>query len=61
MSNPTYLSLPEAAARLGLAASTLRHQVRRKKLAAVRIGPYWYVTSGEVERYRHDNRKEKVA
>lgn len=56
-----YLTLPEAAAELGLAASTLRHQVRRKRLAAHKIGPYWYVTTGEVERYRHDVRKESAA
>jgi hypothetical protein len=57
MTAPQYLTLPAAAASLGLAQSTLRHQVRRKKLAAHKIGPHWYVTVGEVERYRIDHRR----
>ena len=57
MTSPTLVTLQEAADSLGLAASTLRHQVRNKKLTAHRIGSRWYVTVGEVERYRHDNRR----
>ena len=54
------LTIPEAADSLGRAASTLRRQVRRGKLTAHKIGRDWYVTIGEVERYRHDNRREDV-
>lgn len=58
---PRLLTIPEAADSLGRAASTLRRQVRRGKLTAHKIGRDWYVTIGEVERYRHDNRREDVA
>jgi excisionase family DNA binding protein len=57
----TFMTIPQAAASLGLAASTLRHQIRREKLAAHKIGRDWYVTVGEVERYRKDNKKETAA
>jgi hypothetical protein len=58
---PTLVTLPEAARSLGRADSTLRHQIRRRKLAAHKIGRDWYLTVGEVERYRRDNRKEPAA
>lgn len=55
---PTLVTIPEAAASLGVAASTLRHQIRKGKLAAVKVGPRtWYVTTGEVERYRADHKR----
>jgi excisionase family DNA binding protein len=52
------VTIPEAARSLGLAASTLRRQARRGKLAATKIGRDWYVTEGEVERYRLDHKRE---
>lgn len=51
------MSLPQAAASLGLAPSTLRHQIRNGKLAARRISRDWYLTPEEVERYRTENRR----
>jgi excisionase family DNA binding protein len=46
------LTLTEAAARLGVAASTLRHQVQVGRLQARLIGKTYVVTEREVERYR---------
>ena len=46
------LTLSEAAAQLGLAASTLRHQVQAGRLRARLIGKTYVVTAREVERYR---------
>jgi excisionase family DNA binding protein len=46
------LTLTEAADRLGVAASTLRHQVQAGRLRARLIGKTYVVTPREVERYR---------
>ncbi len=50
------LTLAEAAARLGLSASTLRHQVQSGRLRARLIGKTYVVTPREVERYRRQHR-----
>ena len=55
MATRTLVTIPEAAKSLDLAESTLRRQARLGKLAAHKIGRDWYVTVGEVERYRHDH------
>jgi excisionase family DNA binding protein len=57
----TFVTIPQAAESLGLAPSTLRRQARLGKLTAHKIGRDWYVTIGEVERYRRDNKKETAA
>lgn len=49
------LTLTEAAARLGLAASTLRNQVHNGRLRARLIGKTWVVSEREVERYRAES------
>jgi excisionase family DNA binding protein len=49
------LTLTDAAARLGLAASTLRHQVQAGRLRARLIGKTYVVTAREVERYRAEH------
>ena len=46
------LTLSEAAARLGVAASTLRHQVQAGRLCATLIGKTYVVTEDELDRYR---------
>jgi excisionase family DNA binding protein len=46
------LTLTGAAARLGVAASTLRHQVHAGRLRARLVGKTYVVTAREVERYR---------
>lgn len=46
------MTITEAAESLGLAASTLRHQIRNRKLRAHKMGKTWYVADAEVERYR---------
>ena len=48
------LTLTEAADQLGLAASTLRHQVQAGRLRARLIGKTYVVTRHEVERYRRE-------
>jgi excisionase family DNA binding protein len=46
------LTLTEAAGQLGLAASTLRHQVQTGRMRARLMGKTYVVTEREVERYR---------
>ena len=50
------MTIPEAAAVLGLAPSTLRHQIKNRKLKAHKMGRGWYVSPEEVARYRRENR-----
>ena len=56
-------SIPEAAKLLGLAPSTLRHQIKNGKLAARKVSRDWYVTTEEIERYRRDSlsRREQAS
>ena len=49
-------TLNEAAARLGVAASTLRVQIRKGKLHATKRGRDHWVTDGEIERYRRESK-----
>ena len=51
------LTLEQAAARLGLAASSLRWQIRNGKLRARKIGQIWTVSEREVERYATENKR----
>jgi len=53
----SHRTLPEAAIALGLKPSTLRHQIRNRKLKAHKMGRTWYVAAEEVERYRVENRR----
>ena len=46
------LTLAEAGNRLGLSASTLRHQVAAGRMRAQLVGKTYVVTEREVERYR---------
>jgi len=55
------MSLPEAAKSLGLAPSTLRHQIKNGKLTARKVSRDWYITSEEVERYRLEHRNGRAA
>lgn len=48
------LTLTEAADQLGLAASTLRHQVQAGRLRARLIGKTYVVSEREVARYRRE-------
>lgn len=50
------LTLAEAADRLGIAASTLRHQVKNGRLSARLAGKTWLVQPEEIERYRTQSR-----
>ena len=49
------LTLTEAADRLGLAASTLRHQVQAGRLRATLVGKTYVITEGELARYRAEH------
>jgi excisionase family DNA binding protein len=49
------LTLAEAAAQLGLAASTLRHQVQVGRLTATLYGKTYVVSEAELERYRRES------
>jgi excisionase family DNA binding protein len=48
-------SLAEAAALLGVAHSTLRHQAQTGALRATKVGKTYVVTDEEVERYRAES------
>jgi len=48
-------TLREAAAKLGVAPSTLRHQIRNGKFKARKVSRDWYVTEAEIERYRRES------
>ena len=50
-----YLTLAEAAAQLGLSPDTLRIQVNRGKLKAVKPARDWLVTQAEVDRYAREH------
>lgn len=56
-----FIDLAEAARRLGLAPSTLRHQIRNGRLRATKFGSAWVVTEREVERYRNEVRRDPWA
>ena len=49
------LTLAEAADRLGISATTLRHQAQAGRLAARLVGKTWVTTAAEVERYRRES------
>ena len=49
------MTLKQAAEALGLDPSGLRHQIKNGKLKAEKRGRDWWLTKGEVERYRRDN------
>ena len=51
------MTLPEAAASLGVTTATLRQQIANGKLRARKVGRDWSVTPGEVERYRRESRR----
>ena len=56
----TYVSLADAAKDLGVAPSTLRHQIRLQRFTAVKIGRGWFARPEAVEDYRI-NRKRVAA
>ena len=49
------LTLTEAADELGLAASTIRHQVQAGRLGATLIGKTYVITERELDRYRAEH------
>lgn len=49
------MTINEAAAALGLAASTLRVQIAHGRLRATKRGRDWWVTPAEIERYRRES------
>jgi len=51
------MTLPEAAAALGLRESTLRNQIRNGAMKAEKRGRDWWITPKEVERYREEHRR----
>jgi excisionase family DNA binding protein len=54
---PPPMTLPEAAAILGVTPDTLRQQIANGKLRARKVGRDWQVTPKEVERYRRESRR----
>jgi len=59
-----FVSLPDAARRLGVARGSLNHLVREGRLAAERVGPHWYVDpvvlDAFAQTYRPSNRRRTV-
>lgn len=54
------MTVTEAAARLGLSPSTLRVQIRNKKLRSTKRGRDHWITESEVERYRRDHATSSI-
>ncbi len=54
-------TLTQAAKSLGLAPSTLRHQIRLGRLSARKVSRDWYIQDDEVERYRREHRRPEAA
>lgn len=54
------ITLVDAAERLNLSPSTLRHQIRRGYFKAWKIGRDWVTTTGEVEKYRKNHAMDAV-
>ena len=52
------MTIREAAETLGLKQSTLRLQIKLRKLKAHKMGATWYVNPAEVERYARENRRQ---
>jgi excisionase family DNA binding protein len=46
------LTIKEVSSRLGRAPATLRAQIKRGSLTAVKRGRDWHIEEAEVERYR---------
>jgi excisionase family DNA binding protein len=56
----TTMTLPQAAVALGIRPDTLRAQVHRKRLIALKIGRDWLVDEEEVDRYRRESLRSKT-
>jgi excisionase family DNA binding protein len=54
------LTLVQAAKRLGVAPATLRAQIHRARLNAVKLGRDWFVEEDEIERYRRESQKKEA-
>lgn len=52
MSSEELLTLRQAAARVGLTDSALRHAIRRGRLPAVKLGRDWLVRPSDLDAYR---------
>lgn len=53
----TFVTLADAARSLEVAPSTLRHQIRLRRLTATKIGRGWFVTPDEIEVYRSKHKR----
>lgn len=49
------MTTQEAAAALGVAASTIQHQIAKGRLLATKHGRDWWITEAEIERYRRES------
>ena len=52
------MDITQAARTLGLAESTLRWQIKNRKLRARKMGGRWYVSDAEVRRYESENKRK---
>jgi len=56
-----YMTLAQLAQRLGITAATLRQQVARGVLLAVKEGRDWFVSVEEAERYEREHAGKRGA
>jgi excisionase family DNA binding protein len=61
MTDPELLSLRSAAELLGITPDTLRAQIHRGRLTAIKLGRDWLVRRDEVARYAAARRRERRA
>jgi excisionase family DNA binding protein len=55
------LSLADASRELGVAHDTLRAQIHRGRLHAVRPGRDWLITRAELDRYRRESKRRDLS
>jgi excisionase family DNA binding protein len=53
------IGLPQAAERLGLHRATVNDMVHEGRIPARRIGPHWFIETGDLERFASDYRRPR--
>ena len=55
-----WLTVPEMAGLLGVKDSTVRAQIHRGRLKALKVGRDWLIETNEAERYRKENARQSA-
>ncbi len=55
------VTLADAAAQIGVTPATLRQQLGRGRLSGVKVGRDWFISSGEIARYKRRVSRSRAA